>query len=141
MITPQEIEAKLQREDIQPYLNKVYDDFLPESLVEQFRIAMMYLPPAAHQFPMKLVEAMAFKSANEVTVADLGHMINTIYSVPFASMYGSLEEGIEKTKVFDKIRDEYNKSTAAFERKVAVKRQRLLNLSGVNNGTTHLHKS
>lgn len=139
----QEIHEQVLREDIEPYLNKVYDGHVSESLVEQFRIAMMYLPPTAHKYSMKDIQVMATRRANEVTTRELGMMINVIYSIPFISMYGSLEEGIEKTMEFDKIREEYDKSTAAFNRKVEAKKTRLFKIMAPANttGFNGLHKS
>ena len=145
--TPQEIEAQIeeqvQREDVLPYLNKVYDGNLPEEFIEQFRAAMMYLPPASHGLDMKKVKIMSTRMVNEVTVNELGLMINVIYSIPFASMYQSLEEGIEKTLLFDKIRAEYNRGTEAFERKIAKKKNTLRNLLSPGNTAQYngLHKS
>jgi len=82
---------------------------------------------------MKDVKRMISRRPNEVTNKELGMMINAIYSVPFGSMYQTIEEGIERTMEFDKIKEEYNKNSAAFERKINAKRQRLLSLSGVQN--------
>lgn len=135
MTTPEQIENQLLTQDIIPYHNSVFDGEVPQSLIDQFRIAMMYLPVTAHQYPMKDVKRMSERMPNEVTNKELGMMINVIYAIPFANMYESLEEGIEKTIEFDKIRDEYNKNSAAFERKITAKRKRLLSLSGVGNST------
>lgn len=144
MTSPQEIDSQLEREDILPYLNSIYDADLPESIIEQFRVAMMVLPITAHKYSMKDVRTLSTRRASEVTVRELGMIINVIFAVSFASMYGSLEEGIEKTIQFEKIKDEYNKATGAFERKIQNKRARLLKLSGVGESTAPfngLHKS
>lgn len=133
MTTPAQIETQLMTQDIIPYHNSVFDGFVPDSFVEQFKIAMMVIPVTAHQYPMKDVKRMISRRPNEVTNKELGMMINAIYSVPFGSMYQTIEEGIERTMEFDKIKEEYNKNSAAFERKINAKRQRLLSLSGVQN--------
>lgn len=133
MLTPEQIEDQLQRQDIQPYLNKIYDADLPDSLVDQFRVAMMYLPVTAHKYSMDDVETMSIRRGSEVTVREVGLMLNAIFAVPFANMYESIEEGIEKTRVFEKIRAEYNKETERFQNKINKKRQTLLSLSGVGN--------
>jgi len=135
MTTKEELEDQINREDIQPYLNKVYDGFVPDTLVEQFRTAMMFLPPTAHQYSMDDVETMSLRHPNEVTNREIGMMINVICSIPFASMYSSLEEGIEKTRAFEKLKEAYNKSSAAFQRKVDAKMKRLVSLSGIGNST------
>lgn len=143
MTSPEDIIEQIQREDIEPYLNKIYDGELPDSLVEQFRIAMMHLPPTAHKYSMDDVETMSNRRPDEITNRELGLILNVIFAIPFASMYGSIEEGIEKTKVFERIKEEYNKSTAAFQRKVEAKKNRLLSLGGVNNSVPFngkLHK-
>lgn len=142
--TPEEIHQQIHeqvlREDIEPYLNKVYDGHVSESLVEQFRIAMMFLPPTAHKYSMEDVRTMANRRPHEVTTRELGMMINVIYCIPFGSMYESLEEGIDKTMEFDKIREEYDNSTAAFNRKVEAKKSRLFNLLVPANTSTRLIK-
>lgn len=135
MTTPEQIEQQLIAQDIVPYHKSVYEGYLPESFIEQFRIAMMYLPVTAHQYSMKDVERMINRRTDEVTNKEVGMMINAIYSVPWVSMYASIEEGIEKTMEFDTIRKEYNEKTEAFERKINAKRKRLLALSGVGNST------
>lgn len=136
MTSENEINDQIEREDIVPYLNKVYDGVIPDSLVEQFRVAMMHLPPTAHKYSMEDVETMSLRRHDEVTNRELGLILNVVFSIPFASMYETLEEGIEKTKVFEKIKDAYNKSTAAFQRKCDAKRNRLLQLSGVGNSAS-----
>ncbi len=135
MTTTQEIEEQIQRQDIEPYLNKIYDGFVSEEIIDQFRTAMMFVPITAHQYSMKDVKTISGKRPTEITNRELGMIINIIYCVPFASMYASLEEGVEKTMEYDKIRAEYNKNSAAFERKVQAKKERLLNLSGIKNST------
>lgn len=138
------IDEQLEREDIQPYLISIYDGHLPESFVEQFRVAMMLLPPTAHKYNMKDVRTMSRKRPNEISIRELGMMLNVIFAIPFSQMYATLEEGIEKTIEFEKIKDEYNQKTGAFERKIQAKRNRLLKLSGVGDNTAPfngLHKS
>lgn len=136
MTTPQQLEEQIQREDIEPYLNKVYDGFVPDTFVDQFRSAMMFLPVTAHKYSMRDIETMMHRRHDEVTNRELGMMLNVIFAIPFASMYGSLEEGVEKTKAFEKLKEDYNKSTAAFQRKCDAKMARLLKLSGINNSTS-----
>lgn len=135
MTSPEQIEQQITKEDILPYLHGVYDGYVPESLIEQFRIAVMHLPVTAHRYSMEDVEKISLRNPKEVTVRELGMIINVVFSIPFVAMYESLEEGIAKTMIFEKIKDDYNKSTAAFERKVEAKRKRLLGLSGVGNST------
>lgn len=135
MTSPEQLQEQIQREDIEPYLNKVYDGFVSESIIEQFRVAMMYLPVTAHKYSMDDVERISLRRPNEVTNRELGMIINVVFSIPFVSMYGSLEEGIEKTKGFEIIKNKYNDSTAAFQRKCEAKMKRLLKLSGITNST------
>lgn len=139
MTSVQSIIDQIEREDRQPYLNSIYQNELPEAFVEQFRIAMMYLPPAAHQISMSKINEMSLRRPDEVTVEEVGIMINVIFSIPFVSMYQSLEEGIEKTKVFEKIKVEYNKSTSAFERRMEAKKDRLVKLSGIGDQTIKMN--
>lgn len=133
MTDAKSIEDQIIREDITPYHNSIFDGFLPESFIQQFRVAMMFLPVTAHNYSMKEVKRMISKRPDEVTNKEVGLMINAVYAIPWASMYSSIEEGIERTMEFDKIREDYNKNTSAFERKINAKRQRLLSLSGVQN--------
>lgn len=133
MTTPDQIEEQINREDIIPYHNKVYDGFVSEEIIEQFKIAMMFIPVTAHNYTMKDIRLIVGKSPSEITNRELGMVINIIYAVPFASMYATLEEGIEKTMAFDIIRNQYNENSAAFQRKVTKKMQRLMSLSGVGN--------
>lgn len=135
MTSADDIADQIEKEDIIPYLNKIYDGFVPESVVEQFRVAMMHLPPSLHKYSMLDVETMANKKAGEINNREIGMMLNVIFSIPFATMYSSLEEGVEKTREFEKIKTEYNKNSAAFQRKCDAKRARLLKLSGVGNSS------
>lgn len=135
MTSKADLEAQIQREDIEPYLNSVYDGYLPDSLIDQFRIAVMHLPPTAHKYPMQEVEKLSLRRPNEVTVRELGMILNVIFAIPFVAMYHDLEEGICKTMIFEKIKDDYNQSTGAFDRKCQKKMERLLKLSGVGNST------
>ena len=137
MTSEAEIDNQIQRQDIEPYLNKIYDGFVSEDIIAQFRVAMMFIPVTAHNYSMKDVKAISYKRPDEITNRELGMIINMIYAVPFSSMYSSLEEAIEKTMAYDKIREEYNRNSAAFQRKVEAKRKRLLSLSGVGNSAVY----
>lgn len=133
MTTHKEIEDQIHNQDIVPYLNSIYDGYVPDSLVPQFRIAMMHLPPTAHKYSMDDVKTLSERRSDEITVRELGMILNVIFAIPFISMYETIEEGIAMTMIFEKIKDDYNNSTAAFERKVQAKRNRLFKLSGVGN--------
>lgn len=135
MTSAEEIQAQVLKEDIEPYLNKVYDGHVPVELIEQFRIAMMYLPVTAHKYSLADIETISERHPNEVTNREVGMALNAIFAVPFASMYQSLEEAIAKTKRLEKLKEEYNKSSAAFDRKCKAKFNRLMKLSGIGNST------
>lgn len=136
MTKVEDLEKQLLKEDIEPYNAKVYDGFLPETLVDQFRVAIMMLPLTQLPYSLDEIEVLSGRRHDEVTNKELGMILNVIAGVAFASMYSSLEEAIEKSRVIMKIRDEYNKSSGAFQRKVDAKMKRLLSLSGVTNSTS-----
>lgn len=135
MTTPQELEAQIYREDILPFNNGVYDGYLPEEFVDQFRIAMMMIPVTSHQYSMDDVERLSLRRPGEITRLELGMMLNVVFAVPWASMYGSIEEGIEKTRNYERIKREYNEESEAFQVKCRKKLSRLLKLSGISNST------
>lgn len=135
MTDAQSLQDQIRREDIEPYLNSIYDGFVPESLVDQFRVAIMLLPLTAHKYSLRDIDLMSKRRPDEITVRELGMMLNVVFAVSWASMYTSIEEAIEITFAFEKLKEEYNKSTGAFDRKCQAKLQRLMKMSGITHST------
>lgn len=133
MTTVEQLQDQIRKEDIEPFYAKVYDEDLPDSVIDQFRVAIMMLPPTAHKYSMRDVALLIQRRPDEVTIRELGMIINVIFAVPWQSMYESPEEGIEKTLVFERIKDDYAKRLAAFERKCDAKMQRLMKLGGITH--------
>lgn len=130
MTTRAEIDKQIDA-DIERYNNSVYDGNVPDSFVEYFKKALMIIPPAAHKYKMGFLDALIKKHKSVITNLELGMMINLIYACPFKDIYSSLEEGIEITKQFDAVREEYNQKSSDIERQLMKKKQRLLSLSGI----------
>lgn len=135
MTTEKEIDQQLDRE-VQAWYNKVYDGKpLPERFIEMFKKALMYVAPANHKYNMLAIKKMISQRSDEVTMVEVGMMINLIYSTPFDKLYSTPEEGVETTMLFDEIRREYNEIGAKFEGMMMKKRETLLRLSGVTKTT------
>lgn len=134
--TEQEIEDQITREDREPYLEKVYDGFVPQLFPEYFRKALMFVPITAHRYNLEVVKGIISKRPSEYTNKEVGMMINLIYGVAWAQLHPNLETAIEITEEFNKIRDEYNKRSEEMEIKCAKKKITLMNINGHNQKRT-----
>lgn len=132
MTTEQDINQQLHR-DVEAHNGKIYDGFLPDNFMASFKEALMDIPPGVHQLSMEYVESVIAKRNDEVSVLDVGTIINLIYMCPFRKIYSTLEEAIKTTKEFDRVRDEYNKKTEEFNKSMARKRKKLLEIAGIKS--------
>lgn len=85
---------------------------------------------------MPFIESIINKKPHEINNFEAFNMINVIYSAPFSYLYNSLEEGIETTKKFDVIRDEYNTKNEEMEKMKAKRKSILMKISGIGQENT-----
>jgi hypothetical protein len=139
MLNEKEI-ARQIAEDEQRWNDAVYDGFLPQLFLDYFRKAMMILPPAQHKYNMAFVKTMINRKPDEVTNLEVGMMINIIYHCPFGEIYNSIEEAIDITMEFDKVRFEYNQKTEAINTSLNRKRAKLHEIAGIGGKTVDFSK-
>lgn len=132
--TEQEIDAQIVREDKEPYLEKVYDGFVPEQFPEFFRRSLMFIPVTAHRYNLDVVKGILDKHPNEYSNKEIGMMINLIFGVAWASLYPDLETAIKTTEEFNKIREEYNARSEEMEKKCDKKKLALMRINGHTKG-------
>ena len=131
MTTEQEIEKQLNAQTLK-WNEKIYDGKpLPADFIKIFKRAIFTIPPASHQYNMNKVKKMISQRADEVTMVEVGMMINVIYSTPPEKIYSSIEEAVDTTLIFDGVREEFNRVSAAFEYSMVGLKTRLMNMSGV----------
>lgn len=141
MKTIQEKEREIEQQiddDVQKYNTSIYDGFLPQSFIDYFKKSLMVIPPGNHQYNMEKVKDMISRRPDEVRIIEVGMMINLIYACPFRELYDSVEQGIEMTMEFDKVREGFNKTTEDIERKLALKRQTLRKIYGLGSNTANI---
>lgn len=134
MTTENEINEQINR-DVDAYNHKIYDGFIPTGFMDKFKKALMVTPVGTHQFNMDFIKRLIAKREDEVTVIEVGMIINLLFLTPPHMIFDSLEEYIDTIIEFSKLSDEYNKKNKEFENKIIMKRERLLKLSGVINST------
>lgn len=132
MTTEIEIDNQLTK-DYAAFYNKIYDGELPESLLQNFKKAFMYLVPSTHQYFMSRVKEMAAKTIRDLSVMEVGMIINLIVSTPPEKLYSSFDEAVDSLAILHKLRDDYNKAVEENQRKLKAKKERLMQLSGVGN--------
>lgn len=133
--------ARQLAEDEERWNNAIYDGFLPKLFLDYFKKGLMVLPPAQHKYNMQLVKTMIGKKPDEVTNLEIGLMINIIYHCPFKEIYDSIEQAVDITMEFDKVRDEYNQKVSAIEGALTRKRNRLHELAGHGGKTFDIKKN
>jgi len=140
MTTEKDIQDQIKR-DIDARQNSIYDGKLPQSFLDGFKQSLMFIAPANHRYNMQFIKTLVAKRFDEITVMEVGVMINMIYATPWYLMYKDLNEGIETTIMYDTVRDEYNKQTQEFERKISAKKNRLMKLIGQSGDTVAIGNS
>ncbi len=135
MTTEKDIQEQI-RKDIDAHSNSVYDGSLPDSFREGFKQSLMFIAPANHRYNMGFIKTLVSKKADEVTVMEVGIMINLIFSTPWYLIYKNVEEGIDTTIEYEKVKDEYNAKSTEFERKISLKKRKLMEIAGLGEGKT-----
>ena len=132
MTTLKDIDDQINN-DIKRFHQGAYQGFVPPEFIEYFKAACMHIPPSAHRIGMDRVRTMSARNPDDVPFIEVGVMINMIFGTTFQMIYSSLEEGIEMTEKFEKVRDEYNKIADEFDQKIARKRASLMKIAGLTN--------
>lgn len=122
MTTEKDIDEQIAAE-VKVFNDSIYDGHMPTEFMEMFKKSIMAIPPAQHKYNITFIKSCTEKRYNEVSRSEVGVMINMIYATRPHLIYDSLDMFFKYTLMFDKVRDEYNKTTAAFERKMIKKRE------------------
>lgn len=135
MTTQREIDEQIQKDYNALYL-RPYDGeiALPIDLIERYKRALMGIAPSTHQTHASRMKEMITKPMNELTWVEVGAIINIIQSVPFKEMYDSIEEALEKVQYLEIFRVGYNNTIAALDKKMVIKKKKLMEISGLAKG-------
>lgn len=131
MLTEKDIKEQLDKEQL-AQLDKIYDVNLPENFLDMFKRAIMTVPVTIHKKTVAELRVMISKRSDELTVSDVGFMINTVYATPFANLYHDIHQALDVTAKFDEIRIRYNKESEKFMDSQERKRRKLMELAGLS---------
>lgn len=131
MTSESQIAEQIQR-DAQTFMEKPYDGlFIPEGLIDKFKVAIMTIPPQAHNYNLKKLKEVAAKKEYDLNFLEVGMIVNLIFQIPFERLYITVEEGLDYTIQLEELRNEYNQKVNEENKKLEKKRTRLLELSGI----------
>lgn len=132
MTTEVEINKQLEG-DYNRFYAAVFDGELPSDLIERFKKALMALAPAATKYNTEVIKKIISKRVNELSVMDVGVVINAVFSVPFGKVYENIESALDKNIELELIREKYNKAVDEIKIKLSKKKVTLMNIAGIGN--------
>lgn len=132
MTTEVEINKQLEG-DYNRFYAAVFDGELPSDLIERFKKALMALAPAATKYNSEVVKKIILKRVNELSVMDVGVIVNAVFAVPFEKVYNNIEEALDKNIELELIRESYNKAVEDIKVKLGKKKITLMNIAGIGN--------
>jgi TusA-related sulfurtransferase len=132
MLTQQDIENQLKGV-VNAFYSANYDGELPTDLIEKFRIAIMEVSPMSHQIQGAEILEIAKKRIDELTILQVGRIINVLVTVPPSKLHDTLEDAFAFNSKLEKIMQSHNLMVANFEKKLAKQKTSLETIGGVNN--------
>lgn len=131
MLTEKDIKEQLDKEQ-SDQLNTIYDVTLPDNFMAMFKRAIMTVPVTVHKKTVSELRSIVSKRSDELTVGDVGFMINTVYATPFANLYNDINQALDVTEKFDEIRVRYNKESEKFMNSLERKKRKLMEIAGLS---------
>lgn len=130
-VTVHQIDARIQKKYADFY-NKRYDGMLPDNLIETFKKAVMHIDITKFQIIPKGVKNMIEMPIDELTFFNVGFMLNIVMAVPFATIYDTLDEALEKHQKNVDIMKEYNAKVDTLNKQLKVERSTSMRLAGLD---------
>lgn len=131
MLTEEDINLEVQN-DFANYYNKPYDGELPDSLIELFKIALFKVPPQIHQLHVSKLKYLCNVKPRDLTVIEVGIVMNVIMAASFDVLYKDLEESLDSHGELEIVQMKYNKDVAELENRCVSKRNSMLRLSNIH---------
>lgn len=132
MTTIQDIDRQIQK-DVDNFNNSIFDGNLPSEVFDAYSKAVSKLSSRQFCKDYKIVKSILSKRIDELTIIEVGFLMNTIGDRPIEEFGLTLHASFELAEKINNLTASYNKITAEFEKKIIKKRSKLLELSGVNN--------
>ena len=137
MLTEKDIDKQIENE-VEKFNTATYQGDVPQVFIEFFKKAIMHIPLAQHGVGVERIKVMISRKPDDVPYIEVGVMINFIFATPFHLIYSSIEEAIEMTEKFERVKNEYNKITAEFEVSMTKKKNALMRVAGLTKETVRL---
>lgn len=112
--------------------NHAYEGFIPDGLIEKFRVAFMTVPPKAHGLKAAKVAEIAKLREVDLTMIDVGCIVNLLYMCAPATFCVTFEEAVEYVEQLSKVHNEYNYKVEQFQKSMQRKEMHLRRLAGLD---------
>lgn len=112
------------------FYSQKYEFDLPENLLEVFKRALFVTPPAVHKYQSSYTSALlAVKSVKDLTILNVGHIMNLIMACRPIDVHDTIEEAIEWIGIAEAVSLDYSKLTVPFEKSQRKKEESLMQLA------------
>lgn len=135
MTTRDEIQQQIERE-YEKSRNKIYDGELPYGLLEKFKVGLFMAAYSQHKFNLIKVKEIISKRDDQLTWMEVGMIANFVVEIPWERLFDNLEEALDYNIELSDFMVSYNDMITKKQKELERMRDRLLNLSGINNKTT-----
>lgn len=106
------------------YTSKL-DDNLPENFMQLFKKSVFKMSPKGHNVPMTILKDWVEKPDDELTIGQIGKMIDFITSVPMETLFESFDSAIEYLRPLEILAEKLRASNQIFEEEMEKKENSL----------------
>lgn len=138
MTTEKEISEQIDR-DYNKFWYSTYDAALPTDIMYKFRQAIMFQNVQQLQGNPQVLRDLLDTKEEDLKFVHVGIIINTLFSIPFNTIYDSPEQALESVIELKQIEVEFNKLVHKRTQEIERKRARLLELGGITGKTIPLN--
>lgn len=138
MTTEKEISEQIDR-DYNKFWYSAYDAALPSDMMYKFRQAIMFQNVQQLQGNPQVLRDLLDTKEEDLKFVHVGIIINTLFSIPFNTIYDSPEQALEAVMELKQIEIEFNKLVQKRTQEIERKRAGLLELGGITGKTIPLN--
>lgn len=106
------------------YTSKL-DSALPENFMQLFKKSVFKMSPKGHNVPMSILKDWVGKPEDELTIGQIGKMIDFITSVPMETLFETLESAVDYLRPVEILAEKLRASNQVFEDEMEKKENKL----------------
>ena len=129
-LNQQKVEEQINEERLKFYKSAYVGEVaIPKNILVLFRDALFFgTPPIEHQIHVASIRRILGKKTHDLTVAEIGSIINVVAGTSFSKIYEDLNQALDSHEAIEKFIRHYNDNVAVFNKALDKKQATLMQL-------------